>query len=309
MNPDFNRLKVFFHIHRNKSVAAAARELHVTQSAVSQHLRKLEMEVKTHLFTRMHKRLVPTPAGEKLFGVLEPFMADLESWVRETDHAGKGPAGMLRMGAPVEFGEKYLPPAFASFRESYPDVRFQLELGHPSALAPLVREGRLDFAFADIFSNKGAYSRDLAVFGVTRVLDEALVLVCSKSYYSTFVNGDHSPDNLTRCTYVSYQEGAPAITSWFRHHFGKTSVHPDVVLAVESVRAVIAGIRQSMGLGVVPSHVVRHAIDRGDLVHITTGKKEMINRVSLIQLQDKIPGLAEKTFLSFFLKEMARESR
>ncbi len=48
MTPDFNRLKVFFHIHRNRSVAAAARELHVTQSAVSQHLRKLETEIKTH---------------------------------------------------------------------------------------------------------------------------------------------------------------------------------------------------------------------------------------------------------------------
>ncbi len=303
MTPDFNRLKVFFHIHRNKSVAAAARTLHVTQSAISQHLRKLEAETKTHLFTRMHKRLVPTPAGEKLFHVLEPFMADLERWSRDIEHAGKGPAGRLRIGAPVEFGEKYLPKAFASFRTSYPDVQFQLELGHPDALLPLVREGRLDFVFADIFSRKGAYSRDLAVFSVERVLDEELILVGSDSYYSTFVKADHSPDNLLTCAYISYQEGAPAIKSWFGHHFNRPSIHPDVVLTVESVRAVIAGVKRSMGLGIVPSHVIRDEIDDGGLVRISTDAGEMINRISLVQLQDKIPGLTEKAFLSFFMKE------
>ncbi|MCP4694738.1 MAG: LysR family transcriptional regulator [Desulfobacterales bacterium] len=303
MSPDFNRLKVFYHIHRNKSVAAAARDLHVTQSAVSQHLRKLETEVKTRLFTRLPGRLAPTPAGEKLFQTLEPFIADLENWLKETDHARKGPAGMLRTGAPVEFGEKYLPPAFASFRQSWPEVSFQLELGHPATLLPLVREGRLDFAFADIFSDKGAYSRDLAVFSVQRMIDEELVLLCSKSYYNQFINHDHSPGRLLACAYISYQESAPAIKSWFRHHYNKTSVHPRVALAVESVRAVLAGIKQGMGLGVVPSHFIRDEIADGRLIQITTDQKEMTNRISLVQLQDKIPGLAEKTFLSFFIKK------
>ncbi len=308
MQPDFNRLKVFFHIHRNKSVAAAARELHVTQSAVSQSLQKLETETRTHLFTRMHKRLVPTPAGEKLFRVLEPFMGELENWQREIAHAGKGPAGRLRLGAPVEFGEKYLPPAFASFRQTYPDVRFHLELGHPDALLPMVREGRLDFALADIFSREGAYSRDLAAFSVARVLDEELILVGSESYYTAFVKGDFSPGNLLKCAFISYQEGAPAIKSWFGHHFNKLSVRPDVVLTVESVRAVVAGVKGDMGLGIVPSHVIREEIDAGDLVRISTGAGEMIHRISLLQLQDKIPGIAEKVFLSFFMKDMNRQS-
>lgn len=308
MYPDFNRLNVFYHIHRNKSVAAAARELHVTQSAVSQHLRKLETETNTRLFTRMHKRLVPTPAGEKLFHLLKPFMADLASWLREIDQAGKGPAGLLRMGAPVEFGEKYLPPAFASFRQSFPDVRFHLELGHPSVLLPLVREGRLDFAFADIFSSRGKYSRDLAAFSVKRILDENLILVCADSYYSSRVKADHSPDNLLTCDFISYQEGAPAIKSWFRRHFNKTSVHPRVVLTVESVRAVIAGVRRGMGLGVVPSHFIRDGIRDGSLVRITTDSPDMTNRISLVQLLDKTPGPAEKTFLSFFMMRMGRDS-
>lgn len=44
--PDWGRLRVFFHVHRTGSVTAAAGELHVTQSAVSQSLARLEDELK-----------------------------------------------------------------------------------------------------------------------------------------------------------------------------------------------------------------------------------------------------------------------
>ncbi|RLE03892.1 MAG: LysR family transcriptional regulator, partial [Bacteroidetes bacterium] len=62
MLPDFNRLKVFYYIYSLKSIAAAARQLHISQPAVSQHLKKLEAEINTSLFVRLHKRMVPTSA-------------------------------------------------------------------------------------------------------------------------------------------------------------------------------------------------------------------------------------------------------
>ncbi len=63
MLTDFNRLKVFYTIYRHKSAAAAARELYISQSAVSQSLGKLERELKNQLFVRQHKKLVPTAAA------------------------------------------------------------------------------------------------------------------------------------------------------------------------------------------------------------------------------------------------------
>ena len=48
--PDLNRLRVFFWVYECKSVVAAAKELHITQSAVSQHLKKLELELGTPNF-------------------------------------------------------------------------------------------------------------------------------------------------------------------------------------------------------------------------------------------------------------------
>ena len=70
MLPDLNRLKVFFHIFNEQSSTAAAKKLHITQSGVSQHLKKLEEELQTELFTRVNRKLVPTAAGKKLYGIV-----------------------------------------------------------------------------------------------------------------------------------------------------------------------------------------------------------------------------------------------
>ena len=65
MIQNLERLKVFYYVFSEKSVVAASKTLHVSQSAVSQALQKLESEIKCPLFTRLHKRLVPTVAGDR----------------------------------------------------------------------------------------------------------------------------------------------------------------------------------------------------------------------------------------------------
>lgn len=124
MIQNLDRLKVFYHVFAGKSVMAAAKTLHVSQSAVSQSVRKLESEINTPLFTRLHKRLVPTAAGERLFKVVRPFMLELDMCLKTFEQAGDQPFGELRIGAPVEFGKAYFPAIVTAFREQYPHVTF-----------------------------------------------------------------------------------------------------------------------------------------------------------------------------------------
>ena len=307
MQPDFNRLKVFYFIYREKSVAAAAKQLHVTQSAVSQHLQKLERELKIQLFIRLHKRLVPTAAADRVYEVLEPFVDGMDSVVRQIHRAGEGPIGTLRMGAPVAFGENYLPPIMAAFRRSYPQVCFQLELGHPTVLLPRVGKGRLDFAFTDIFSDRTAFSGSLAMFSIRTLALEELILAGSRAYCDEQVRQKPAFETLQPCDFIAYQPHAPAVRSWFGHHFNRIPAHINIALTVESVRAVITAMKRNMGLGIVPSHCIAAEIAAGELVHLKTGVNEIVNRISLVQLQDKIPGIAEKMFLAFFRNRLREE--
>ena len=134
MLQSLDRLKVFYYVFAKGSVISAAKTLNVSQSAVSQSLQKLESEIKSPLFTRLHKQLVPTAAGERLFAIVRPFMAELDICLKTLEQAKDQPFGELRIGAPVEFGKAYFPAIVAAFRKQYPDVTFYLKLGNPETL-------------------------------------------------------------------------------------------------------------------------------------------------------------------------------
>lgn len=304
MLPDFNRLKVFYFIYLSKSVAAASKELHISQSAVSQHLAKLEREIETRLFTRLHKKLVPTSAGDRLFEILRPFISNLQGTLKEIQQEKQGPSGILRVGAPVEFGERYLPEVFNTYRQTYPDVRFQLELGHPSVLLPLLKEGQLDILFADIYAKQAEYSRDLTLFQIDPVLDERLVLVCSNEYYVKFLAPNPSLERLLPCDYIAYQPHAPALKSWFKHHYNRESISLSIALTVESVQGVISATKLNMGLGLIPSHLIQDEIEHKTLIKISTKQKDLVNRISLVQLLDKIASPTEKWFIHYFMEHI-----
>jgi DNA-binding transcriptional LysR family regulator len=81
------------------------------------------------LFTRLHKQLVPTAAGERLFAIVRPFMVELDIWLKTLEQAKDQPFGELRIGAPEEFGKAYIPAIVAAFRKKYPAVTFCLKYG------------------------------------------------------------------------------------------------------------------------------------------------------------------------------------
>jgi DNA-binding transcriptional LysR family regulator len=299
MLPDLNRIKVFYFVFVFKSVALAARELNITASAVSQALTKLEAELTVLLFTRLHKKLVPTLAGETLFRIVSPFIRDLESGIEKIIQAKQVPSGMLRIGSPIEFGKSYFPGRFAAFRETYPEVVFTLKLGDPTEIFSMITSGELDFGLVDVFLTPGHTPGDFGVFSSEPLIEEAVILACSKKYYDREIKGDHSFENLVTQAYISYQKTSLTLRNWFKYHFNRFSVDLNRVMTVDSHQAVINGILNHLGMGVVAAHIVSDFIERKEIIPVPTRQKDVINKISLVQLQDKVPSLTEKTFIRF----------
>lgn len=304
MLPDFNRLKIFYFIYATKSVATAAKELHITQSAVSQHLSKLESELEVSLFTRMHKKLIPTIAGDRLFKITQPFIKDLKIGLENIKQEQASPRGLLKIGAPIELGKAFFPGVFSSFRNHYPEVSFRLRLGDTESLLPLVKEGQLDFAFADMLSIKDNPMGEYGPFGIDQILEEEVILACSNQYYQSMLFKDCGYKDLLKLDYIAYTPSAVVLKAWFKHHFNKIPHQLKMALTVDSHQAVVAGIVQNMGLGIVASHFVWDLIQDGDIIAISTSQPKMINRISLVQLLNKVPTITEKKFITFFKQQI-----
>ena len=299
MLPDFNRLKVFYFVFKRQSVAGAARDLNITSSAVSQALSKLETELRAPLFTRLHKKMVPTMSGEQLYEIIVPFIRHLERGIEQIQRARQIPSGMVRFGSPIEFGKSYFPGSIASFRKKYPEVVFTMKLGDPSIIFPMIRNGSLDFGLVDIFATRDQIKEDFAVYSIEPLIDEEVVMACSKSYYEKEICGDHSFENLVTKAFISYQKSSITLRNWFKHHFNRFSLKLNRVLTVDSHEAVIKGIKNHLGMGMIAAHIVQSDIKKGLIIPIQMNKTDAINKIALVQLQEKIPSLTEKTFIEF----------
>ena len=297
---DMNRLKIFYYIYRSKSISGAARELNVTPSAVSQHLKKLEYEIKVRLFTRLHKRLVPTEEANRLFKIIDPFFVELAVGLKLLRGGKDDPSGLVRIGAPVEFGKACFPPMMGAFRKRYPEVTFELILGNSEKLLGMVKQGALDFAMIDLFLSQQNYLADLGLYYVESIMDEEVVLACSTPYFETALKGDISLARILTQSFISYDHHNLAITGWFKHHYGRQSVKVDVVLTVDSIQGVRSAIAHDMGLGVITRNAVQEELEKGTITVICTDKPEIVNQISLVQLQDKIPTFTEKRVQAFF---------
>jgi DNA-binding transcriptional LysR family regulator len=304
MLQNLDRLKVFFHVFSQGSVVAAANTLHVSQSAVSQAIQKLEKEIQSPLFIRLHKQLVPTTAGERLYEILQPFMADLALYLKDQEQAKDHPAGALRIGAPPEFGKAYLPSIVANFREQFQAVTFTLKFGPPETLLPLLRNGHLDFALTDLFLTRSTHIGSLDMYHFEPVVEEEVILACSRQYYDHSIMGDLSFTSLSQQNYISYNTDQQTVKQWFRHHFSKPNVLVRDVLTVDNHEAVISAIKNNIGLAIVASHLVKDELHSDQIVHIKTSKAEIINSISLVNLQEKIPTFTEKTFEKYLVDKI-----
>jgi DNA-binding transcriptional LysR family regulator len=304
MLPDFNRLKVFYYIYSLKSIVSAARVLHISQPAVSQQLQKLESEIQATLFIRLHKKLVPTDAAKRLFSLMQPFIDSLKESMDNIRQPLDRPAGLLRIGAPREFGKEYLPLQSHSFRKMYPEVNFSFSFDETAPLVKMLREGDIDFALVDVFMPKGQFLETPHLFSIEPLLAEELILICSEGYYQREINGDHSFANLAAKEFVSDADDLAILNHWFRHHFSRVAPKLNVVMTSNSHEALISGIRLGMGLGVTSAHLVFEELRKGAIIPVETTKKNATSWISLVQLLDKVPTLTEKTFIAHLQNSM-----
>lgn len=307
MLPDFNRLRVFYHIYKQKSSTDAANALHITQSGVSQHLKKLEEELQTTLFTRVNRRLVPTAAGHTMFTIVEGFISQLEQGIQTFNTSAEKPSGCIKIGAPAEFGRTYMPQIFAAFYREYPEVSLQLDLGDPNALFTKVASGDLDFAYIDILPIFFTAPGGLTAYEVQPVLNEELVLACSKTYYDTKIK-NISYEKLITLNYIGYKTDISLFCSWFSMQFHREPSTLDMAMVVDSAGAIISGMEENMGLAVIVSHLISRQLAEGSLVSIKTRPEKLQNTIACVRFRNKKQTKTESVFQEFFQRQASKIS-
>ncbi len=228
------------------NVTAAAQKLHLVQSAVSQHLTRLENELGTEIFIRQGKRLTGlTEAGHKVLFYARKTLADCENILAIGREHVEESSGVMRIGTTHTQACYVLPAVIRQFRKIYPDVNLQIHQGTPDQLVDLAMNDMVDFSIC------------------TEALGEhpgLTAINCYRWNRSLIAPLDHPslkmrPLSLRKlCDFplISYVFGFTG-AGQFRTSFARLGLQPNVVLSAADTDVIKTYVREKMGVGIIAS--------------------------------------------------------
>lgn len=242
---------------RHLSFTRAAEELHLTQGAISQRIRRLETLLRFSLFTRLTRRLVLTPEGEKLLAALSVSLQQINEVIE--DIRFRELRGGLCLALPSAFGQLWLMPRLPGFKARYRalDLQLQVQTGRPDpGVGPIdmaLHYGQDDFPYLHTWT----------------LLEEWLVPVCSPAYAAEhgLLESRHLGEcSLLHCTesleqhevQLEWQQWSAA-TGIALPHSNRKYVFNQHAMALEAAK-------HGMGVAMGRWYLALAAVQRGELV-------------------------------------------
>ncbi len=167
------RIQTFLAVCRTMNFTEAAKQLHITQPAVSQHIHALEKTYGTELFQYHGKKMELTESGRLLLQAANAMNHDIRHLQEQIRQIAA--CRTLHFGATLTIGEYIMPEALTRLIRREPDIRLRMLIGNTEELLKLMNNGEIDFAVIEGFFQNNMY--DSIVWKKERFLP-----VCSPEY-------------------------------------------------------------------------------------------------------------------------------
>lgn len=158
MTMDDFRLDVFVAVAQNQSFTKAANELHISQPAVSQHIRELEGLYGVQLFERSKNSVTLTKQGEVFYSYAIEILGKYRELRFEMNLMGQHDIGSLSVAASTTISQYVLPGIMAEFMARFPDIKLSLVSGNSDFVEQMVQENRVDLGLVEGGDKKTDFS-------------------------------------------------------------------------------------------------------------------------------------------------------
>lgn len=254
--------RVFQAVAGQESISAAARTLYLSQSAVSQSVQQLERQLGTKLFLRGRKGVTLTEEGRMLYDYVRDAMSLLESGESKLRQARELEIGQLMIGASDTLTRWWLLPYLQRFHRKYPGVRLTLRNGTSRQVLELLREGKVDVAFA----SKPEHGEQ---FRVEVCFDTHMIFAAAPDYPCDF-SRTYSAAEVAAMPLILLDRKAGS-RLFLEERFSRMGLRlqPEFELATHEL--VLAVAKSGLGVACVTREFSRHALEAGDVRPLHTG--------------------------------------
>jgi DNA-binding transcriptional LysR family regulator len=142
-------MEIFLNVVKSGHLTNVAKDMRLSQSAISMSIKELENILGRPVFDRINKKLVLNEVGRAFYKEVAPLfkkLADIEYEFKNSENKG-----MIRVGASTTIVDYLMPAIICSYMSSYPDVKITLKEGNTKEIADMIKEGSIDIGFVEGF--------------------------------------------------------------------------------------------------------------------------------------------------------------
>ncbi len=294
-----SQIEAFYMVIRSGSISRAARQMHLTQPALSLQIRDLEEYFCVQLLERTNKGVKPTPAGELVYYYGQKLMSMKATLCSEIEKLQSSTAKQLRLGASTVLGGYALPCSIHSFKEKFPHAQINLSLANSQAVLEALMEGNLDIALiegplpegvvlsADEFVSRSIGEDDLVLVGAPALIPEGREAVTLAEL---------------RGLPLLLREKGSGVRSAIEKALLEQGVQPgelNVMMEINSLDAIKSTLGMGKGYSIISYIGVRKELYYGTLKALTVEGLSYRNVFTMLHKRSAFLSPLEKAFIDF----------
>lgn len=267
----------------------------MTQSGISQHIRKLETRLGQSLFFRHQNRMHLSPAGMELRRFVETYLDGVDSLLDSLGHEANGPHGAVTFATPENcLHTDYYSRFLDVWKRDFPKINLKIRVHSSEEIVDLALACEIDFGFI----TKPLFKPGIEL---EKFMDEEYVLVAAKP----IVSGSLTLEALKTAPFIGYY----GMDSFF-DHWVKAEIPRGAKLSykalnfqaeVDCIDPAILMVKKGLGVSIFPRWWVQQFIQRGELCEYRPRTlKTVPNQVFLLRAQGPPPTKRVRTVMDAF---------
>lgn len=279
--------KIVDSIAQNHSFAKAADSLHMTPSAVSHAVNKLERELNLQLFVRNRRGASLTRDGEKLLPYIHAILQYHELLYLEVEQIHGNITGSVRLGTFNSITVSWLPQFLKTFRAQYPGIDISIHQGNSLDLAKWLEHDEIDLAF--VVNRTAPANAD-----IIPIRQDPLVCIAPSDYTPPNISYV-TPEDITHMNLILQQNG---YNTEILDFLEANQINAKTSFYIETTPAMVALVSSGFGFGIVSTMDFFAPISD---VHIYPIHPPAYRTISLASVHHSFPAPATVTLRNMIL--------
>lgn len=271
------QIRAFVAVARRGNFTQGAKDVFLTQSAVSHAIKSLEEDVGVPLFQRLGRRAVLTSAGERLLQHCEEILHKMQDARMDVSQMPDLSRPMLRIGAPMTICQHILPSVLRQVQQEFPQCEIRVETGdNPQLLAQLLA-GKIDVAVM-VEPEKRPHLMLVPLFR-----DELRFVMLPGHAWLKLAA---IPEKELRDATVILANKTTRTYQLVMAHFRTARVTLKRVIELGSIESIKELVKNGLGVGIVANWPIRAEIERGELVSRPLAEPPLIRQWYAVHLRE-----------------------